>query len=1235
VSCRYLAVLWISVVLLIGVVPFKSMFSGSILDVDSSLDVGSFSGYAPVMRVPAGVDKDHNGIEDNLEQEVVARLSNGTAREYVNVTVMLKAEPTAHDAYVFASSGGYLTTSPWTYAVYGFGGRIPYDEIGVFTKQCSDVLLVEKEAVSHASLAYAATQVGARTYVWSTLGLQGDPNSSIAIVDTGIDASQQDFSLGFGNQSLEKIVGWNDQTGTSTLPYDDNGHGSHVSGLAAGDGFFSLDASGYATATWGANLGSVFSSGTYLISGMMVNRTGTITLKVKWASTGTARLSVLSLDYGGKNLSSSSWDTKALVIPISQNTWYTLTYNVTSAPSGGYDMYHVLMSLSEGTGDLYVVFTMSWPYTPPSDGFSAWTGIAPQAKLVGVKVLDSSGSGTSTGLINGINWIIANRVTYHITVASMSLGFSSEVSSVDSAIVNLVNSGVTTVVAAGNDGSGSNYVYTPGSVDEVITVAAMNQFDSVTSYSSQGGTSRYTGQTLKPDVTAPGGSFYAVPLFSADSNYNDAEGRWADVQANDSAPMQGTSMATPIVAGAVDIVQQAMGGYSSWQWTRSQALQPKMILLMTATETYPNLRESSTSSYSPTLSRGGKDAQEGYGRLNLDAAADAVLKTYQVGTTVSGTLGAPPSAENISVLGQELAWARNVQLVSGVKYNFTLSVPSGADYDLYLYNTTGDAYGEPVILAKSAKVAVGGFENITYTPTVTGKYYLVVKRATESTGVGQFTLTSPKPYLQLTVTVSGHGVTNVTGTHAYEEFTNVTVLATPDTGYYFSEWLLNGGGVGFSNPYTVTMLYNYNLTAVFRAGVLIPLFGWTVDPQYTNAPNLLNSNASSLYLKLNAENTTSKAVIYSFNAPKLTLSDYASVKVNISGTSNALITLRYFMDDGSCFDVVYWQSPATLNATTFDLSPYAGKTLAGLVYIGLISADGTAANITITRITFETQAPPSTVPLSRWQEDPQYTNASYVLNSNLSSLHLELDAENTTSKVTIFNLNMPRLSLAGYTYVNATVTGTANSRITLRFFMDDGSCFDVVYWQGPTTLNATKFDLSPYAGRKLSGVVYIGLMSIDGTTSNITITQIVFETQTSPPTVPLSGWQGDPAYTNSPYVLNSSPSSLYLELDAENTTSKAVIFNPDAPKLNLTDYSYIKVNVTGTGNALTTLRFFMDDGSCFDVVYWQSSATLNITIFDLSPYSEKTLTGLVYVGLMSADGTTANITITQVAFVHV
>lgn len=49
-------------------------------------------------------------------------------------------------------------------------------------------------------------------HIWSALGLQRDTNSSVAIVDTGIDVSHSDFSPGFGSQNFsEKIVEWNNQ----------------------------------------------------------------------------------------------------------------------------------------------------------------------------------------------------------------------------------------------------------------------------------------------------------------------------------------------------------------------------------------------------------------------------------------------------------------------------------------------------------------------------------------------------------------------------------------------------------------------------------------------------------------------------------------------------------------------------------------------------------------------------------------------------------------------------------------------------------------------------------------------------------------------------------------------------------------------------------------------------------------------------------------------------------------
>jgi subtilisin family serine protease len=759
--------------------------------------------FKPTMQKPQRMDQDNNCIADTLDEEIAQRAINATVDDYTDVTVLLRESPTFRDAQAFTESNGYVTTNQWTQALYGFAGHIPYNRITSYIEANPNVLLIEKQEICQANVAYAAQQIGARTYVWNNLSLQGDPDSSIAVVDTGIDDSHSDFTSGYGNLNFsKKIVGWVDQVAGAAEPYDDNGHGSHVSGLGAGSGFFSTDASGNAIATWGANLSKVSETGTYLISGMMVNRTGPVTVSVKWTNTLTrgsySTLSALQIYNGSKSLSTGAWTKLAETGTSIRETWYTLNYNVPSIPSGGYDIYHITMTLTGGTkGSLFVIFTVSWPYTPSLDGFSAWTGIAPQTKLVGAKVLDYKGSGTSTGLISAIEWIIENRQAYHIVIVSMSLGFNSEVSAVDTAIANLVNSGITTVVSAGNSGSGGNYIFTPGSVDEAITVAATNQFDNIADYSSQGGISWYTGKTVKPDIAAPGGSFFAVPLFSVESNDWDADKKWSDAVSNDSAPMQGTSMSAPIVSGAASLVIQALGGFSSWQWTRAQALQPKMVLLMTATETYPLEREYDTA-YSPTLQRGGKDEHEGYGRLNLDAALDALLKTYQVGTTTSDTMGSPPAISDISTLGQKLAWARNVHLQLGTSYSFTLTVPTGSDFDLYLYDSTGTLYGEPAVVQKSTTAATGGLEQIAFdNAPYDGTYYLVVKRATATTEPGTFTLESavipgheiatltvePQPTVvypidpvNITVTVKNKGLS--TETFNVTVYYNATAIAT-------------------------------------------------------------------------------------------------------------------------------------------------------------------------------------------------------------------------------------------------------------------------------------------------------------------------------------------------------------------------------------------------------------------------------------------------------------------------
>ncbi|MFX1259027.1 MAG: S8 family serine peptidase, partial [Promethearchaeota archaeon] len=258
--------------------------------------------------------------------------------------------------------------------------------------------------------------------------------------------------------------------------------------------------------------------------------------------------------------------------------------------------------------------------------------------------------------------------------------------------------------------------------------------DQVASYSSSGGPSA-TGYTEKPDIVAPGGSTgYNFSMFSADTNDNDAEGEWVDNYLNDLYPAQGTSMAAPAVAGAASLLIQAFGGRPNWNYTAIEAKRIKALLLMTATETYPLKRERDTS-YSPSLDRGSKDVHEGYGRINVDAALEAI--THQL--VFNGEQKANIISSQINPF-EKHALACYVNLDGGENYRFDLDVPEDADFDFHLYSNTPDSYGEPQMLKSSTSDALGKEEVICFTPTESGKYYLVAK-AISGQGVANITFT--------------------------------------------------------------------------------------------------------------------------------------------------------------------------------------------------------------------------------------------------------------------------------------------------------------------------------------------------------------------------------------------------------------------------------------------------------------------------------------------------------------
>jgi subtilisin family serine protease len=155
-------------------------------------------------------------------------------------------------------------------------------------------------------------------------------------------------------------------------------------------------------------------------------------------------------------------------------------------------------------------------------------GVAKGVALVAVKVLNCSGSGTTTGVVSGIDWVAQNRAGP--SVANMSLGGGAS-TTLDNAVNAAVNSGVVFAVAAGNS-SANACNYSPARAPAAITVGATTSTDARASYSNYG---------TCLDIFAPGSG-----ITSAWKSSNTA-----------TKTISGTSMATPHVTGVAALYLQS------------------------------------------------------------------------------------------------------------------------------------------------------------------------------------------------------------------------------------------------------------------------------------------------------------------------------------------------------------------------------------------------------------------------------------------------------------------------------------------------------------------------------------------------------------------------------------------------------------------------------------------------------------------------------------------------------
>ena len=265
-------------------------------------------------------------------------------------------------------------------------------------------------------------------------------------------------------------------------------------------------------------------------------------------------------------------------------------------------------------------------------------GVAPGVNLIDLRVLDQNGSGQEVDVISAIQTAINLKSTYNIRVINLSLGrpvFESyTLDPLCQAVEAAWQAGIVVVTAAGNYGRdnslgthGYGTIASPGNDPYVITVGAMNSHgtpspydDTIASYSSKGPTA--VDHIVKPDLVAPGNGVVSLLASTSATLYTMSTKTHVSMayetnglQTGTSTSyykLSGTSMATPVVAGAVALLLQ-----------KNPSLTPDQVkarLMKTALKSIPSMSVALDSITFQSFSMLSDIFTVGAGYLNVNAA---------------------------------------------------------------------------------------------------------------------------------------------------------------------------------------------------------------------------------------------------------------------------------------------------------------------------------------------------------------------------------------------------------------------------------------------------------------------------------------------------------------------------------------------------------------------------------------------------------------------------------------